>query len=76
MPQIISAIGWPIFTIALALAVLHTVNLAIPGVDFFIPSSRIGLVGYVIAIPAILIGGVLGVIGFFGERIEEWWLER
>jgi len=76
IPQILSAIGWPLFIIALAFVVLHSVNLAIPGVDFLLPSSRIGLTGYLIAVPATILGLVIGVVGLFGERLEQWWLEK
>jgi hypothetical protein len=76
IPQIITAVGWFLFSTALAFGVLHTVNLAIPHVDYFIPSSEIGLAGYFVAGPIILIGFALGMIGQFFERIEEWWLER
>ncbi len=64
------------FAFAILFTILHIVNLAIPGVDFFIPSSRIGLVGFVLAVPAALIGLAMGVGGLFGERVEEWLYER
>jgi hypothetical protein len=76
IPQIFSSVGWSMFTFALAFLILHTVNLATPRVDFVIPSTDIGVYGFLVAIPAVVIGFVLGVIGFFGERIEVWWLER
>lgn len=76
IPQIISAVGWFLFSTAVALAVLHTVNLAIPHVDYFIETSQFGIGGYFIIGPVILIGFALGMIGNFFERIEEWWLER
>jgi hypothetical protein len=76
IPQILSAIGWPLFAIAAGFTVLHTVNLAIPGVDFLVPSSRIGATGFLIAVPAAMLGLVIGVIGSFAERLEQWWLDR
>ena len=76
IPQILSAIGWPVFSFAVAFCALHTFNLFMPGVDWYIPSSEIGIWGYVIAAPFILVGFVIGAIGSFGERMQERWLER
>lgn len=76
IPQILSAIGWPMCSIALAFAALHTFNLAIPGVDYYIPSSQIGLMGYVVAVPVMVIDFILGMAGSFWEQLQERWLER
>jgi hypothetical protein len=76
IPQILSAVGWPLFLLALAFNVLHTVNLAVKGIDFILPSTAIGATGYLIAVPAMILGLVIGIAGFFGERIEQWWLEK
>jgi len=76
IPQILSSVGWFLFILAGGVLALHTVNMLIPGVDFFIPSSRIGVIGFVIAAPLTLLGLVIGVAGFFGEQIEEYLLER
>lgn len=76
IPQILSGVGWPMFSLAVAFCALHTFNLIVPGVDWYIPSSEIGVVGYLIAAPFIVVGFILGAIGSFGERIQERWLER
>lgn len=76
IPQLFSYVGWPVFSVcALALA-LHTINLLIPGVDFFLPSSRMPIWPYVIGLPLMLLGFVIGVIGFFSEKIHEAWIDR
>lgn len=76
IPQLFSYVGWPVFSVcALALA-LHTINLLIPGVDFFLPSSRMPIWPYVIGLPLMLLGLVIGVIGFFSEKIHEAWIDR
>jgi len=76
IPQILSSVGWFLFMLFGGFLALHTVNLMMPGVDFWIPSSSIGVIGFVIAIPITLLGLVLGIAGFFGEQIEEWLIER
>ena len=76
IPQILSAVGWTVFVFALAFIVLHTVNLLIPGVDIQIPTSQLGVWGYIIGVPILLFGAGVGTLGFFGERLEEWWLNR
>jgi hypothetical protein len=75
IPQIISAIGWPVFGFAVLFLGLHTFNLAVPSVDFYIPSSRFPVMGFVVAIPAAIIGLLAGIIGFFFEELHERWLE-
>jgi hypothetical protein len=76
IPQILSSIGYGLFTIALAFLALHTFNLIIPGVDYYIPSSEIGMLGYLVALPVLVVGFVIGMIGTFWERLHERWLER
>ena len=76
IPQILSSVGWTAFTIALAFIILHTVNLLVPGVDFIARTSVLGVWGYIVGVPVLVLGGAIGTLGFFGERIEEWWLNR
>jgi|GEM_PF-2617124 len=74
--QIFSYVGGTLFSLAATFLVLHTINTIMPAVDFFIPSSRIGPAGFWFAIPAVLIGFVLFMIGKYGEKLEEWLAER
>ncbi len=76
IPQIVSAIGWPIFGFALILLGLHTFNLILPGVDFYIPSSRYPVFLYLVAIPTAIVGLVIGLVGYFFEEIHERWLNE
>jgi hypothetical protein len=76
IPQIISSVGWTMFIIALAFTVLHTINVSIPGVDFIAPTSRLGVWGFIVGVPLTILGGAIGVLGFFAEQIEDWWLNR
>jgi hypothetical protein len=76
IPQLISSVGWFLFSAALVFNILHTVNLAVPGIDFLISTSRWGLLPYLVSVPILIFGLALGVIGFFAERIEEWWINK
>lgn len=76
IPQIISSVGWFLFTAAVVFLVIHTLNVIVPGLDFFISTGHVPVLGYLIGIPAVIVGLGIGVLGFFAERIEEWWLNR
>lgn len=76
IPQIISSVGFFLLIFGFGGGILHCVNLLIPGVDFIIPSSAFPVVGLLITVPAALLGIVLGIAGFFGEWIEEWWINQ
>jgi hypothetical protein len=76
IPQILSAVGSTVFSIAALFMLLHTVNILMPGFDYFIRSSHLGAGPYYIAMPAAIIGLVVAIIGRYGERLEAWWLER
>jgi hypothetical protein len=76
IPQILSSVGWMMFLIAFGFLVLHTVNVIVPHVDFVVRTSPLGIWGFIIAAPVLILGGVIGTLGFFGERVEEWWLNR
>lgn len=76
IPQIISSVGWSIFTIGLVFTIIHTLNVIVPGIDFFIRTGHLGWIGFLIGIPVTLFGFAIGVLGFFAERIEEWWLNK
>jgi hypothetical protein len=76
IPQILSGIGYPLFSVALLFLILHTFNLMVPGIDYYIPSSEFPWLGYVVAFPALLVGFVLGMVGSFWESIQEKMLER
>lgn len=76
IPQILSAVGWPMFGFSLAFLIIHTVNLAIPRVDFLIASSRMPVAGFLIATPLLILGLLIGLAGHFSEQIHERWLEK
>ena len=76
IPQLISSVGWFLFAIGLGGGILHTINLAVPGVDFIVSTSHWGAWPYLAIVPLTLIGLVIGIIGFFAEKLEEWWLNK
>lgn len=70
IPQLCTAIGWGMFVLAGGFTALHAFNMSNKE-NFFIPSQWIGIVGFIIAIPLLIIGLVLGFIGLFGEQIQQ-----
>ena len=67
IPQILKSVGWFLFSTSLVFLVLHTVNLAVPYFDAFVKTSPLGMTGYWIAGPVVIVGFVTLMIG---QRFE------
>jgi hypothetical protein len=76
IPQLISSVGWFLLIAGLACGILHTVNLAVPGVDFLVSTSQFGLWPYLGIVPVTVVGLAFAIIGFFAEWLEEWWINK